>query len=124
MKDEDLVRRILDAAVAAVDVLVTLKIRTGWNPGHHNGAGNARLAENTGIAAFAVPGRPRYGFYGAQTGVRIARKHLGWYLRGRPGGEEFWRIVVRLDIPREQSEATRKYVDGLIDIDMNQKLAA
>jgi tRNA-dihydrouridine synthase B len=57
--DPDQVVRILDAVVAAVDVPVTLKIRTGPNPKERNGVLIARLAEQAGIAALAVHGRTR-----------------------------------------------------------------
>src|SRR5579885_2404318 len=59
LQDEDLVQRILDATVAAVDVPVTLKIRTGWDPEHRNGVRIAQLAEQAGIQALAVHGRTR-----------------------------------------------------------------
>ena len=53
------VRAILAAVVAAVDVPVTLKIRTGPDPLHRNGVEIARMAEDEGIAALAVHGRTR-----------------------------------------------------------------
>ena len=59
MKDEALVARILDAVVAAVDVPVTLKMRTGWDPEHRNGPQIARIAEDSGIRSLAVHGRTR-----------------------------------------------------------------
>jgi tRNA-dihydrouridine synthase B len=59
LKDEQLVRDILDAVVAAVDVPVTLKTRTGWDREHKNGATIARIAEDAGIQAIAVHGRTR-----------------------------------------------------------------
>jgi tRNA-dihydrouridine synthase B len=59
MKDEKLVARILGTVVSAVDVPVTLKIRTGWDPGHRNGPVIARIAEDSGIASLAVHGRTR-----------------------------------------------------------------
>src|SRR5690606_31640924 len=59
LKDEVLVRSILSAVVAAVDVPVTLKIRTGWSPEQRNGVAIARLAEECGIQALAVHGRTR-----------------------------------------------------------------
>jgi len=59
LQDEQLVGRILDAVVSAVDVPVTLKIRTGWDPQHRNGLAVARLAEQAGIQALAVHGRTR-----------------------------------------------------------------
>ncbi|WP_313085679.1 tRNA dihydrouridine synthase DusB [Pseudomonas sp.] len=63
MKDERLVAAILEAVVAAVDVPVTLKIRTGWDRQNKNGVAVARLAEQTGIAALAVHGRTRADLY-------------------------------------------------------------
>ena len=59
LKDENLVEKILLAVVAAVDVPVTLKIRTGWDPEHRNGEQVARIAEQCGIQALAVHGRTR-----------------------------------------------------------------
>lgn len=59
LRDELLVAEILAAVVAAVDVPVTLKIRTGWSPDERNGAQVARIAEDAGIAALAVHGRTR-----------------------------------------------------------------
>ncbi len=59
LRDEALVARILDAVVAAVDVPVTLKIRTGWRHDQRNALRIARIAESAGIAALAVHGRTR-----------------------------------------------------------------
>ncbi len=59
LRDEDLVRRILEAVVAAVAVPVTLKIRTGWDRASRNGVTVARIAECSGIQALAVHGRTR-----------------------------------------------------------------
>jgi len=59
LTDEPLVARILEAVVRAVDVPVTLKIRTGWDREHRNGANIACIAESCGIAALAVHGRTR-----------------------------------------------------------------
>ena len=64
MKDEGLVREILQAVVAAVDVPVSLKIRTGWDPDHRNGPRIARIAEDAGIVSLAVHGRTRACGYG------------------------------------------------------------
>jgi tRNA-dihydrouridine synthase B len=205
LADETLVGRILEAVVGAVDVPVTLKIRTGPSPDTRNGVRIARIAEESGIRALAVHGRTRacafrgeaeydtiraikravsipviangdidtperarevlaftgadgimigraaqgrpwifreiahflatggklpepapgvvrdlllghlenlYGFYGAELGVRVARKHVGWYLAGRPGGEEFRKIVVRIDDAREQYRRVAAWFDG------------
>ena len=59
LQDESLVERILTTVVAAVDVPVTLKIRTGWDPEHRNGEVIAKIAEQSGIQALAVHGRTR-----------------------------------------------------------------
>jgi len=59
LRDEVLVGKILDAVVAAVDVPVTLKIRTGWSPEQRNGVRIAQIAESAGIQALAVHGRTR-----------------------------------------------------------------
>ncbi|WP_432698719.1 tRNA dihydrouridine synthase DusB [Marinobacterium sp. YM272] len=59
LRDEQLVAEILDAVVSAVDIPVTLKIRTGWSPEQRNGERIADLAEQAGIAALAVHGRTR-----------------------------------------------------------------
>jgi tRNA-dihydrouridine synthase B len=59
LKDEVLVKRILDAVVNAVDVPVTLKIRTGWDLQNRNALAIAHIAENCGVAALTVHGRTR-----------------------------------------------------------------
>jgi tRNA-dihydrouridine synthase B len=204
LQDEPLVGRILSAVVGAVDVPVTLKIRTGWNRDNKNGIRIATIAENSGIAALAVHGRTRadlyegdaeydtiaaikqsvsipvlangdidspqkaksvleftrcdglligraaqgrpwifreiahylatgkmlpapsarevcnilcghlealYAFYGEQQGVRIARKHLGWYAKDRPENASFRAIVNRAESCTEQLRLTRDYFE-------------
>ncbi|MDP1665782.1 MAG: tRNA dihydrouridine synthase DusB [Methylobacter sp.] len=59
LKDEALVKRILDAVVNAVDIPVTLKIRTGWDLHSRNAVEIAKIAENAGIAALTIHGRTR-----------------------------------------------------------------
>src|SRR6476659_2965474 len=206
LQDEPLVARILGAVVAAVDVPVTLKIRTGWNRDNRNGVRIAHIAEDSGIAALAVHGRTRadlyegdaeydtiaaikqavtipvlangdvdsprmarqvleytkcdglligraaqgrpwifreiahylatghelappsaaevcatliehlenlYAFYGELQGVRIARKHLGWYAKDRSENAAFRAIVNRAESAAEQLRLTRDYFDAL-----------
>ena len=206
LRDEALVERILNAVVTAVEVPVTLKIRTGWEPLHRNGVAIARLAEHSGIAALAVHGRTRacgyrgeaeyetiaaikqavsipviangdidspekarlvlqrtgadalmigraaqgnpwifreiqhylwtgerlpvptadeivttmlwhirqlHGFHGQRHGVRIARKHIGWYLARLAGGKAFWRRINHVDSAAEQLQGIRDYRDEL-----------
>jgi len=216
MRDEALVARILSAVVKAVDVPVTLKIRTGWAADARNAPAIARIAEDSGIAALTVHGRTRdqqytghaeydtiaavkamlkipviangdidspekardvlertgcdavmigraaqgrpwifreiahflatgerlpppslaevrdlllghleqlHAFYGEQQGVRIARKHLGWYIKApasdRPEHSEaqreiFRAAVVRADSAEMQLRMTRDYFDAVI----------
>jgi tRNA-dihydrouridine synthase B len=59
LKNEPLVKEILETVVAAVDIPVTLKIRTGWDPEHRNALKIAQIAENSGIAALTIHGRTR-----------------------------------------------------------------
>jgi tRNA-dihydrouridine synthase B len=206
LRDEALVAAIVAAVVRAVDVPVTLKIRTGWDAGSRNAVRIARIAEDAGIRALAVHGRTRacayvgraeydtiravkaavgipviangdidtperarhvldhtgadalmigraaqgrpwifreirhyldrgvhlpaptvaearaviaahladhYAFYGEDAGVRIARKHLGWYTQQLAGGEAFRREVNAADTVRAQLDAVRRLFDRL-----------
>jgi tRNA-dihydrouridine synthase B len=206
MRDEALVARILSVVVGAVDVPVTLKIRTGWAAGQRNAVAIARIAEDAGIAALAVHGRTRdqqytgtaeydtiaevksrlaipvlangdidscdkaaevlrhtgadavmigraaqgrpwifrevahflatgerlpppsllevrdillahlealHAFYGEPSGVRIARKHLGWYAKDRPENHAFRAVVNRAETAQAQLALTRDYFDAL-----------
>jgi tRNA-dihydrouridine synthase B len=207
MRDEALVARILEALVAAVDVPVTLKIRTGWAADRRNALAIARIAEASGIAALTIHGRTRdqqytgiaeydtiaevkaalsipviangdidgpdkaadvlrrtgcdavmigraaqgrpwifrevahflatgerlaspslveirdillghlealHAFYGEVSGVRIARKHLGWYAKDRPENGAFRHVVNRAESAEGQLRLTRDYFDALI----------
>jgi tRNA-dihydrouridine synthase B len=202
LQNEPLVARILSAVVTAVDVPVTLKIRTGWDRQNKNALAIARIAEDSGIAALAVHGRTRadkyeghaeydtiaavkaavripvlangdvttpqqarrvlditgadavmigrgaqgrpwifreiahylatgellpepapaevseilighleqlYAFYGELAGVRIARKHLGWYARDRNENIAFRQVVNQAETADAQLRLTRDY---------------
>ncbi len=203
LKDEQLVRDILQAVVATVDVPVTLKIRTGWDRENKNGINVAKIAEDAGIVALAVHGRTRadlymgeaeyetiaaikqsvsipvlangdidspqkakavlaatgadglligraaqgrpwifreiehylqtgeqlpapglaeverillehltalHAFYGDVMGVRIARKHVSWYLATLPGAKEFRAQFNRLDSTDAQCANVREFL--------------
>jgi len=202
LENEPLVARILAAVVAAVNVPVTLKIRTGPSPDRRNAVRIARLAESSGVRLLAIHGRTRacgfgghaeydtiaevksrvsipviangdietpqearevlartgadglmigraafgrpwlfreiehflatgealpppgvaevravvaehleglYALYGEAQGLRVARKHLGWYARRLPGGEQFRARVVRLEEAATQRAAVNDY---------------
>ena len=59
LRDEKLVADILEAVVSAVDVPVTLKIRTGWDSENRNAVKIGQIAEQSGIQALAIHGRTR-----------------------------------------------------------------
>ncbi len=63
LKDEPLVAQILKAVVGAVDVPVTLKIRTGWDKQNRNAVTVAKMAEDIGVQALAMHGRTRACLY-------------------------------------------------------------
>ncbi|HEY9118790.1 MAG TPA: tRNA dihydrouridine synthase DusB [Marinobacter sp.] len=206
MKDEALVREILKAVVAAVDIPVTLKMRTGWDREHRNAPVIARMAEDAGIQALAIHGRTRadaykgeaeydtiaevksrvgipvfangditspeqarhvlshtgadglligrgaqgrpwifreilhfletgkhlaeppldeveqvlrehlealHGFYGETMGVRIARKHVGWYLQSHDEDKRFRKRFNAIDCALEQKDSIQQYFAGL-----------
>lgn len=210
LRDEDLVRAILERTVDAVDVPVTLKTRTGWSPEMRNGVRIAEIAQQAGIAALAVHGRTRecrftgeaeyetirrmkqaisipvwvngdidsgkkarevmaltgadgvmigraaqgrpwifreiehhleagpekaprsepdifevrdtivthlqnlYAFYGEYAGVRVARKHLGWYLKQQSDADNVYASVVRVSSTNEQMNLIEDYFASVI----------
>ncbi|TLS67063.1 tRNA dihydrouridine synthase DusB [Mariprofundus erugo] len=74
LKDPPLVARVLEAVVAAVDVPVTLKIRTGWDEQNKNVEQIARIAEESGIQLLTVHGRTR---------AQMFHGHANWEDIGR-----------------------------------------
>jgi tRNA-dihydrouridine synthase B len=54
-----------------------------------------------------------YGLYGEYTGVRSARKHIGWYVRTLPDGEAFREHMNTLDTAQQQLAAVANFLDGL-----------
>ncbi|MGB5488474.1 MAG: tRNA dihydrouridine synthase DusB [Lysobacterales bacterium] len=202
LSDILLVEEILSEVVAAVDVPVTLKIRTGPDTGNRNGLEVAKIAESCGIAALAVHGRTRadrfkgqaeyetirticqsislpvfangdvttaeqarqvldftgaaglmvgrgaqgnpwifrefshylqtgevlappqpsevhtvmrdhlqrlHDFYGERHGVQVARKHIGWYLKGRPGTKQILYDLMRVQTAEEQLQLLEQH---------------
>ncbi|MDP6885143.1 MAG: tRNA dihydrouridine synthase DusB [Rhodospirillales bacterium] len=207
MRDENLVARILEATCRAVNLPVTLKMRTGWDDSTRNAPSLARRAQDCGIKMITVHGRTRCQFYkgrsdwafigevkravdipvigngdvttvddarellsvsgadgvmigrgaygrpwfpdqarhflatgerradpslerqmtvllehyedmlshyGIHTGVRMARKHLGWYTKGLHGSAEFRAQVMRLDDPEQVRQLVRRYYTPLM----------
>jgi tRNA-dihydrouridine synthase B len=56
-----------------------------------------------------------YSLYGEYTGVRSARKHIGWYVRTLPGGDDFREHMNTLETAAQQLAAVAAYLDGLAD---------
>ena len=80
LKDEALVAKIVDAVVKAVDVPVTLKIRTGWNTENRNALRIAKIAEDHGIRSLAMHGRTRACMYQGEAEydtIRAVKQSVG-----------------------------------------------
>lgn len=74
MRDEALAVRIMAAVVAAVDLPVTVKMRTGWDDADRNAPRLARIAEQCGVAMVAVHGRTRCQLYTGAADWRFIRR--------------------------------------------------
>src|SRR5579862_5103891 len=73
MRDELHAARILEATVKAVDLPVTLKMRTGWDDRNRNAPRLAKIAESCGIQMVTVHGRTRCQFYAGSADWRFIR---------------------------------------------------
>jgi tRNA-dihydrouridine synthase B len=74
MRDELHAARILEATVGAVDLPVTLKMRTGWDYSNRNAPHLARIAEACGIRMITVHGRTRCQLYAGSADWRFIRE--------------------------------------------------
>ena len=74
MKDEKLVKLILESVVDAVDVPVTLKMRTGWDSNNRNAPELAKIAESEGIQMVTVHGRTRCQAYKGEADWSFIKK--------------------------------------------------
>ena len=74
MKNETLVKKILDAVVTAVDIPVTLKIRTGWDKENKNAIKIAQIAEQSGIEALTIHGRTRACKFGGEAEYKTIKQ--------------------------------------------------
>src|SRR3546814_19654493 len=74
MQDECLAGRIMAAVVAAVDLPVTVKMRTGWNQEHRNAPAIARIAEDCGVRMIHLPGRTRGQKYAGEADWHFVRQ--------------------------------------------------
>src|SRR5690348_10197631 len=74
MRDEAHAAKILEATVKAVDLPVTLKMRTGWDDRNRNAPRLAKIAEQSGIRMVTVHGRTRCQFYAGSADWRFVRE--------------------------------------------------
>ncbi len=74
MRDERLAGQIIDAVVKAVNLPVTLKMRTGWDDDSRNAPILAKIAENAGVQMITVHGRTRCQFYKGKADWSFIRK--------------------------------------------------
>src|SRR2546427_644970 len=114
LKDEPLVGRILKAVVKAVNVPVTLKFRTGWDPVNKNALKVAKIAHPLVSEIHAVllaHLHELYAFYGRETGVKVARKHISWYTKGLAGSASFRHHMNQLETCEEQLDAVNRFFE-------------
>jgi tRNA-dihydrouridine synthase B len=74
MQNEKVAEDIIKSVVNAVNVPVTLKMRTGWNPGNINAPSIAKLAENSGVEMITIHGRTRAQKYSGSAEYDTVRK--------------------------------------------------
>ncbi len=74
MKDEQLAGALIEATVKAVDIPVTLKMRTGWDDNSRNAPKLAKIAEDAGVKMITVHGRTRQQFYNGHADWAFIRK--------------------------------------------------
>src|SRR5690348_12573076 len=74
MREENLAARILEATVKAVNLPVTLKMRTGWDDNNRNAPKLAKIAEDAGIKMITVHGRTRCQFYEGRADWSFVRR--------------------------------------------------
>jgi tRNA-dihydrouridine synthase B len=74
MRDEVKAQKIIEAVVGAVDLPVTLKMRTGWDDDNRNAPELARIAEDSGVQMITVHGRTRCQFYNGDADWRFIAK--------------------------------------------------
>ncbi|MGI4776121.1 MAG: tRNA dihydrouridine synthase DusB [Janthinobacterium lividum] len=79
MRDEILAANILESTVKAVDIPVTMKMRTGWDDNSRNAPELARIAENVGIKMITIHGRTRCQFYSGKADwkfINLVKKNV------------------------------------------------
>ncbi len=73
MRDEALAAKIIEATVKAVNIPVTLKMRTGWDDNNRNAPKLAKIAEDLGIQMITVHGRTRCQLYNGRSDWNFIR---------------------------------------------------
>ena len=62
--------------------------------------------------------------YGSETGVKLARKHLGWYTKGLAGSAEFRNRVNFIDDPRAVVDSLESFYSGIVDLPVDERREA
>lgn len=57
-----------------------------------------------------------YDFYDHRTGVRVARKHICWYVKARKNGERLWHAVKRVEVAELQYQMVEEFFAGEMDV--------
>lgn len=74
MKDPELAARITEKCVAAVEIPVTVKIRTGWDDDNLNAVEMAKMLENAGASALTIHGRTRKQMYAPPVNIDMIKQ--------------------------------------------------
>ena len=133
MRDETLATAIMEAVVKAVNIPVTMKMRTGWDDKSRNAPALAKRAPDVGIQLLTAPPalmdqaqqvlehyEDILSHYGRDNGVMIARKHLGWYSNGLFDSSSYRQRINTMHDPDRVKEEILAFYASVLDKPMEQ----